>query len=176
MVWISGAKPTDKCFFSRDGESYFGVDSNTIISTERGIRTAIPYSDLLVEDKPTRSRLSEILGVEDDEEWRYKGEPYRISAGRRQWKCAAGGWEDCANEGDLSRIICQKDLIIRKPRFTEDELAMLRCFAAAGVKQVCRNAVGISFHADAGITFAWPLDMFPSIRTGESVELSEVLK
>ena len=78
-------------------------------------------------DKP---RICEVLGVEVDEEFTYDfGEnqvnrgTFKIGAdGNRYYKAGTDPWNPCYNEEDLLVIINHPDRIIRKPRFTEQEV------------------------------------------------------
>ena len=78
-------------------------------------------------DKP---RICEVLGVEVDEEFTYDfGEnqvnrgTFKIGAdGNRYYKVGTDPWNPCYNEEDLLVIINHPDRIIRKPRFTEQEV------------------------------------------------------
>lgn len=87
-----------------------------------------------------RSRLCEILGVEEDEEWTYPGFikwTYRIHNGIREYKYENVNWRSAAAELDLIRMIEHPELIIHKKTLTEDEIALCKLI---GAKWVSRNA------------------------------------
>lgn len=192
MTWSSGKKPLEVTYFEEEFGFKYNIDGYMIIGFHAA--NSVPYSSLLVEGKPAKSRLAEILGVEDDEEWEWGGNTYRIHDGKRQYK-DNDIWGESVSEWHLWNIINHTDLIIRKPRFTHDELAMLRCFAAAGVTHIVREQTG-KLRACEGSADKTPIDsswielgsvwaakghgmketLLPSIRPGESIELSEVLK
>ena len=98
-------------------------------------------------DKP---RICEVLGVEVDEEFTYDfGEnqvnrgTFKIGAdGNRYYKAGADPWNSCYNEEDLLVIINHPDRIIRKPRFTEQEVE-----DAKKIKYLLPNAIGIGRQA-----------------------------
>ena len=89
-------------------------------------RNQFPESGKMM-DKP---RICEVLGVEVDEEFTYDfGEnqvnrgTFKIGAdGNRYYKVGTDSWNHCYNEKDLLVIINHPDRIIRKPRFTEQEV------------------------------------------------------
>lgn len=176
IKWALGQKPTELCYYSENYGFRFRTDGVNLFRAMKSDQP-IPYSDLLVEDKPARPRLAEILGVEEDEEWECDGGAYRIHGNRRQ--CLRNGdWGACAHEYTLSILIEDPSRIIRKPRFTPDELAMLRCFAAAGVEKVERS---VFYEEDLT---AWsgykgariPGTLLTQIKKGDSITLAEVLK
>ena len=134
-----------------------------------------------IEDKPARSRLAEILGVEDDDEWRVTGNDsatYRVHGWHLEYSMSRPGKPKTWVQSDichLENFIANPDRIIRKPRFSEDEMAMLRCFATAGVKFIERmNAGNLAFDAD---TYGGKIDIkvLPGILKGQFINLSEVL-
>lgn len=73
--------------------------------------------------KQEKPLICKILGVEEDEEWSVKGEDtiYRIHEKCRQRK-AANTWIPVQNEINLMRLINHPDRILRKPRFTQQEM------------------------------------------------------
>ncbi|SBV94219.1 hypothetical protein KL86CLO1_10484 [uncultured Eubacteriales bacterium] len=185
ITWISGKKPTNELFFNEAGANHYEVENNRISLADTQTATTIPYSDLLVEDEPARSRLAEILGVEEDEEWTIRPElvwdgdaVYRIHNGRRQYRSNDDIWRDCAAEADFWYIINHPESIIRKPRFTADEVAMLRVMASDGVTKLSRAMGGaLTWEREgASMTGYLPPNILPTILYGESVELAEVLK
>jgi hypothetical protein len=131
MLWGTGERPTE--FASKSIRTYITDMRHIALSLTDRYNQSIPYYDLLIEDKPAKSRLADILGVEDDEEWEHKGITNRIHDGRRQYKYK-GTWCDGDAELRLLDIIETRERIIRKPkpRFTADELVALRCFSAVG--------------------------------------------
>lgn len=122
-----------------------------------------------VESKPARPMLAELLGVEEDEEWMFPGigGPYRVHNGLRQFKAKDGDWVTGQNEALLATIIAQPEKIIRTPRLTEAELAIMR---ATGAKWVTRPiSIGFGFDFKA---FLWKEK--PQYLAGDKVEQSWV--
>lgn len=141
----------------------------------------VPKTLLLVEDKSTKSKLAEILGVFVGERFRIPGRPMEMSVDGDK----AVNWhmDDYTHPvGDfelLLDLIADPSIIIRKPRFTADELAMLRCFAEAGVTAIVREpdeSLKWEYDCKIGDTCWLPWNMLQSIRPGQSVGLAEVLK
>lgn len=75
-----------------------------------------------------RSRLAEVLGVEEDEIWRYPGYfgLYRVHNGAREYWDEDAGWLSFGCEKDLVKMMAHPELIIRLPHFTEPEVAVMR--------------------------------------------------
>lgn len=126
-------------------------------------------------DKP---RICEVLGVEEDEEWIYPGlyGPFRIHNRKRQHECG-GKWFDCDDEMGLTLIVDRPDRIIRKLRFTEEEVAFLRhiesVFPGSSVKKIADSALVIE--ADKRGKWALPAELLPSLRHGQSVTLADII-
>ena len=93
------------------------IENDRVNSTEI---EAIKEANMGKQEKPL---ICKILGVEEDEEWSVKGEDtiYRIHEKCRQRK-AANTWIPVKNEINLMRLINHPDRIIRKPRWTEQEV------------------------------------------------------
>lgn len=135
-------------------------------------------------DKP---RLAEALGVVEDEEWNFPGliRTCRIHNGVRE--CfIEGEWKLCDNESILTHIINHPESIIRLPRLTEQEIAIMRAVGAKWVS-LSRNAKnervilwqdkpemsknGIFYGA---ISIAYlNTALFPSVKPGECIGLEE---
>lgn len=135
-------------------------------------------------DKP---RICELLGVEVDEEFTYNfGEnqvnrgTFKIGAdGNRYYKAEADPWNPCYNEEDLLVIINHPDRIIRKPRFTEQEVE-----DAKKIKYLLPNAIGIGRQAGIIMLYVNRLDgsftelkqdLFPSIQPGQEYTLDDII-
>lgn len=67
------------------------------------------------EENTKSSRLAEILGVEEDQEWTIEGNPdiiFRIHNGERQWKGKSSRkWDYCCQEAVLTKLINNPNLI-----------------------------------------------------------------
>ena len=133
-----------------------------------------------------KPRIAQVLGVEVGEEFTYdfganqvnRG-AFKIGAdGKRYYKTGDLG-NPCYNEDDLAVIINHPDRIIRKPRFTQQEVEFARLFNAA-----CKNVVWIQRNDEK--TLVWvveysneeyrlPFRLFPSIQPGQSYTLDEII-
>ena len=135
-------------------------------------------------DKP---RICEVLGVEVDEEFTYDfGEnqvnrgTFKIGAdGNRYYKAGTDPWNPCYNEEDLLVIINHPDRIIRKPRFTEQEVVdakdILRCLRDAySIKKYAGDIMWICDSHNVSMANVRE-GMFPSIRPGETVTLEDII-
>ncbi|SBW02445.1 hypothetical protein KL86CLO1_11647 [uncultured Eubacteriales bacterium] len=174
ILWVNGHGIAGRSCFTYE-KSYYTVKDYSLYSVTGVIGYTIPYSDLLVEDKP---RICEILGVEVGERFNVPGKRLEISIdekGRLSWHDREH-IQAFNNLGLLQDLINDPSIIIRKPRFTPDELAMLRCFAAAGVESIERYHDGIVTWKTGDRQGALPSETLLSIRPGQSVTLAAVLK
>ena len=134
-------------------------------------------------DKP---RICEVLGVEVDEEFTYDfGEnqinrgTFKIGAdGNRYYKAGIDPWNPCYNEEDLLVIINHPDRIIRKPRWTEQEVELAKAIRtlfpkATFVERISCGNLGLSNHE--GWMAEIDPDLFPSILPCQFYTLDEII-
>ena len=124
-------------------------------------------------DKP---RICEVLGVEVGEKFRTHTQgPYHISGG--------GAFLDELGNYPNASILCDliehPDRIIRKPRWTEQEVedakTVRRVFGRDGTVERLSKA---ETAPESNLTFDYLYinqDLFPSLRPGETVELDEII-
>lgn len=135
-------------------------------------------------DKP---RICEVLGVEVDEEFDYKceekrdnGGPWKITKdGKRMYRDSVGSWNLCFNEDMLMELINHPDCIIRKPRWTEQEVEL------AKVLYDLRRSESIVIGRNKGGALWWrdgdsaegilPHNLFPSLSECNCVKLDEII-
>ena len=140
-------------------------------------------------DKP---RICEVLGVEVDEEWTVSGNDiaiYRVSGGvaleYAMPKYNGDGYGKWLPAGMpcLVDFINHPDRIIRKPRFTQQEVELFRAIQvlypkAEYVERIkdsgVSGAIGLSNNTCGWITDI-DKDLFPALRPGESVKLDEII-
>ena len=133
-------------------------------------------------DKP---RICEVLGVEVDEEWNVIGNiavTYRINQSGRL-ECAMSlfnspcRWKWQRADDHLADFINNPDRIVRKPRWTEQEVkaaeAILALWPDATMLEDGRPYY-IRVHGKDKLLTTVDLDLFPSIQPGQSVKLSEI--
>ena len=155
-------------------------DENTNCADRKEDGTCwVPYTkeeaDMGKQEKPL---ICKILGVEEDEEWSVKGEDtiYRIHEKCRQRK-AANTWIPVQNEINLMRLINHPDRIIRKPRWTEQEVedakAIKRVLKATGIR---RNRYD-NIYATGELIVDTLLDSeaFPSLQPDTAVTIDEII-
>lgn len=135
-------------------------------------------------DKP---RICDVLGVNVDEEFEFDFDSNQVSRGTM--KIGADGlryykdkkdWFQCWNEEDLIYIINHPDRIIRKPRFTQQEVELFRA-----IQVLYPKAEYVERIKDSGViglsnnTCGWIMDidkdLFQALRPGESVKLDEII-
>ena len=135
-------------------------------------------------DKP---RICEVLGVEVNEEFTYdfganqvnRG-TFKIGADGKRYYKTGDLWSPCYNEDDLAVIINHSDRIIRKPRFTQQEVESAKIISvlfpeATHIERLRGSKVlGIT-----GAKDGWIADiessLFPEIKSGQSVTLDEII-
>ena len=99
------------------------------------------------------SRLSEILGVKEGQEFRFEDDiqVYRINKNRRQYLCS-DCWNDCTSEIDLSKMIAHPELIHpipEKPQLTEQQITVIKGRIAEGTPWAARDKSGdLYFYVD----------------------------
>lgn len=96
------------------------------------------------------SRLSEILGVKEGQEFRVteRGylDTYKIDGERRMYKSLDGNWYECTNEKSLIDMILNKHLIHpipEKPQLTEQQITAIKGRIAEGTPWAARNKNGV---------------------------------
>lgn len=154
------------------------------ISIDEAIDKYLKIKEEANMDKP---RICEVLGVEVDEEFTYDfGEnqvnrgTFKIGAdGKRYYKAGKDPWNLCYNEDDLTVIINHPDRIIRKPRFTQQEVEDAKYIRRIlKVDSVRRNIYGnglIAIKSDNTVSIVINSEMFPSIYSGQSYTLDEII-
>ena len=86
-----------------------------------------------------KPRIAQVLGVEVGEEFTYdfganqvnRG-AFKIGADGKRYYKTGDLWNPCYNEDDLAVIINHPDRIIRKPRWTQQEVER-----AKAIRQIC---------------------------------------
>lgn len=92
------------------------------------------------------SRLSEILGVKEGQEFKVteRGylDTYKIDGERRMYKSLDGNWYECTNEKSLIDMILHKHLIHplpEKPQLTEQQITAIKGRIAEGTPWAARD-------------------------------------
>lgn len=124
------------------------------------------------------SRLAEILGVEENEEFMFEGTKYRIHNGNRQYFCCE--WRYSASEDLLTRIINHPERIKRPRLWTKEDVE-----DAKAVKRIIPNRPYRVLRDDDGSIAVLPFgtgrglklnrDSFPSLKPGEGELLDEII-
>lgn len=129
-------------------------------------------------DKPI---ICEVLGVEIGEVWTFGGDPtkFRICADGHREYYHSGRWQEGCAEFNLCDAINHHDRIIRKPRWTEQEVelakAVKKLFPEAS--DLARmNVCALALSNDHGGHIAnINSDLFPSLPLGLCVKLDEII-
>lgn len=92
------------------------------------------------------SRLSEILGVKEGQEFRFEDDiqVYRINKNKRQY-LYSGCWNDCTSEINLSKMIAHPELIHplpEKPNLTEQQITAIKGRIAEGTPWAAKDNEG----------------------------------
>lgn len=126
-------------------------------------------------DKP---RICEVFGVEVDEEFTIGENQYFIDKSGDMW-CVTKNGEKLKCGTAICCAINHPERIIRKTRFTEQEVEFARLFNSA-----CKNVVWIQRNDEK--TLVWvvehsneeyrlPFRLFPSIHPGQSYTLDDII-
>ena len=138
-------------------------------------------------DKP---RIAQVLGVEVGEEFTYdfganqvnRG-AFKIGADGKRYYKTGDLWNPCYNEDDLAVIINHPDRIIRKPRWTEQEVERAKAIKVLYpvVKTLAYvDIVGQTFYMyDDEDNYKGSLDnldeTFPTLRSIRRATLDEII-
>lgn len=129
-------------------------------------------------DKPI---ICEVLGVEIGEVWTFGGDPtkFRICADGHREYYHSGRWQEGCAEFNLCDAINHPDRIIRKPRWTEQEVELAKAAKklfpeASDLARM--NACALALSNDHGGHIAnINSDLFPSLPLGLCVKLDEII-
>ena len=144
---------------------------------QNGKPMGINISDLMKEANMDKPRICEVLGVEMGEKFTIADTDYWIEKNGAIF--ADGDQRDLVGVSLICDAINHPDRIIRKPRWTEQEVEdakdILRLLEdahsikkyAGDIMWICNSHNVTMVNANAG--------MFPSLRPGESVTLDEII-
>ena len=133
-----------------------------------------------------KPRIAQVLGVEVGEEFTYdfgasqvnRG-AFKIGADGKRYYKTGDLWNPCYNEDDLAVIINHPDRIIRKPRWTQQEVELAKAAKklfpeASDLARM--NACALALSNDHGGHIAnINSDLFPSLPLGLCVKLDEII-
>ena len=133
-----------------------------------------------------KPRIAQVLGVEVGEEFTYdfganqvnRG-AFKIGADGKRYYKTGDLWNPCYNEDDLAVIINNPDRIIRKPRWTQQEVELAKAAKklfpeASDLARM--NACALALSNDHGGHIAnINSDLFPSLPLGLCVKLDEII-
>ena len=133
-------------------------------------------------EKTDKPRICETLGGKDDP--LEVGEQFGISTipGVVFWICQDGTFDTCPGKVPKSayhflRAVEHPDRIIRKPRFTQEEVVVLRYIESVGVVSIERKSdTHIYWDAEnMGGVMIVPPGFLPSLRPGQPVTLADII-
>ena len=147
------------------------------------------YMDLCKEEDMDKPRICEVLGVEVDEEWTVSGNDiaiYRVSGGvaleYAMPKYNGSGYGQWLPAGMpcLVDFINHPDRIIRKPRFTQQEVESAKIISvlfpeATQIERLRGSNALIIIGADNGWIANIENSLFQEIKSGQSVTLDEII-
>lgn len=133
----------------------------------------IPQAEKKEEANMDKPRICEVLGVE-------VGEHFQVYGNAMTWHITSGGYivrddgKRCVDDV-IYLAINHPDRIIRKPRWTEQEVERAKaiktlCPCAKAIVKAESGAISV-----VGATIELNVDHFPSLRPGESVKLDEII-
>ena len=165
-------------------DSMFYSQSLEVLNPAKAIREALEKEANM--DKP---RICEVLGVEIDEEWTVSGNDiaiYRVSGGvaleYAMPKYNGSGYGQWLPAGMpcLVDFINHPDRIIRKPRFTQQEVESAKIISvlfpeATHIGRLRGSNALIIIGADNGWIANIENSLFQEIKSGQSVTLDEII-
>ena len=130
-----------------------------------------------------KPRIAQVLGVEVGEEFTYdfganqvnRG-AFKIGADGKRYYKTGDLWNPCYNEDDLAVIINHPDRIIRKPRWTQQEVERAKAIRLLYPEADSLNECGpyIKVFNNKFVIATLDTALFPSLCPGESVKLDEI--
>ena len=135
-------------------------------------------------DKQKKPRICEVLGVEVDEEFTYDfgANPVnrgtlKIGADGKRYYKTGDLWRLCYNEDNLAVIINHPERIIRKPRWTEQEVERAKAIKVLWPEADTLDYWGDGISVEGAEIYIAELDAvrFPSILPGETIKLDEII-
>lgn len=165
-------------------DSMFYSQSLEVLNPAKAIREALEKEANM--DKP---RICEVLGVEVDEEWTVSGNDiaiYRVSGGvaleyaMPKYNGSGYGQWIPAGMPCLVDFINHPDRIIRKPRFTQQEVESAKIISvlfpeATHIGRLRGSNALIIIGADNGWIANIENSLFQEIKSGQSVTLDEII-
>ena len=122
-------------------------------------------------DKP---RICEVLGVEPEERFSIGQYEYWVDQNGDMW-CEVGAEGEMACGGVLCAAINHPDRIIRKPRFTEQEVKRAKnLLDVVGPAELKKVADMVTMKVDGEIIYLRK-DAFPSLKNEMAVTLDEII-
>lgn len=130
------------------------------------------------EAKMDKPRICQVLGVEVEEHFSYNERP-DIDI----WFCGTGSWCCSKRNKDIDipfyilACINHPDRIIRKPRWTEQEVGRAKAVRVlwGGVDKLEKCDLHIKAVDGTHLVATMSADLFPSLRPGETVNLDEII-
>ena len=133
----------------------------------------------------SKPRICEVLGVEPEERFYYKCEKsqenkylWKITKeGERMFKEDTDIWRLSSNEKTLMDFINHPDRIIRKPRWTEQEVERAKAIKMlySEAESIEMYGFGVRVFNRTVIIVTLDPSLFPSLRPNETVTLDEII-
>ena len=135
-------------------------------------------------EQTKKPHICEVLGVEVGEWFAFDGTNYKID-GWQLWS-KSENYTSTVNSLCLIRIIENKDHIIRKPRFTKEEIIAIRLIGGSYLARDMDGALSVWNSRPEWENGAWlyvldrkeracglPGHLFPGVKNGECVNIEE---
>ena len=155
------------------------IDEQPIIDPSMPLAGAIAEKDESLEDNMDKPRICEVLGVEVNQNFQFNDFPFddvkSYFIGTDGEIRNVHGGEVASSE--LCYIINHPDCIIRKPRWTEQEVERAKAVRALwnGVDKLEKCNLHIKAVDGTHLVATMSVDLFPSLRPGETVKLDEII-
>ena len=155
----------------------------TLINDDKTLIKVVESDQVKKEANMDKPRICEVLGVEPEERFSVGQYEYWIDQNGDMW-CDPG---KLACGGVLCNAINHPDRIIRKPRFTEQEVedakTIKRMFGADNFTHIRKDQFGLCEMMDGPgddpnvgwCAIGMEEGMFPSLRPGETITIDEII-
>ena len=157
------------------------TENDDTLTKEANIDHFREVTKMMEESNMDKPRICEVLGVEIGEVWTFGGDPtkFRICADGHREYYHSGRWQEGCAEFNLCDAINHPDRIIRKPRWTQQEVELAKAAKklfpeASDLARM--NACALALSNDHGGHIAnINSDLFPSLPLGLCVKLDEII-
>lgn len=170
LAWIRFRAHRDTDWAKENAEEVARLMGYEVVEDSKGVEidTVKKEADM---DKP---RICEVLGVEVDEEFTIGENQYFIDKSGDMW-CVTKNGEKLKCGTAICCAINRPDRIIRKPRFTQQEVERAKAIKVLFPCAIAVVKAPFVSVAVSGASLMLSTEYFPSIQPGQSYTLDEII-